>query len=131
MANQFPTESTTTGTTGSTGTSATGYGSSGYGGAGPGSGLGSGPSSTGAAVPVGNGERKLDRAVKATHEVVDRAAGTVEQAAGKLRSSYDHMLEIEHEWADTARSRVREHPLTSIAMALAVGLVVGRLTSHR
>lgn len=160
MANQFPTESTTTGSTGSTtglgsssgtgsstGTSignASGFGS-GSTGSSSGSGYGGPSSSTGGSSFAGGtslaggstttGERTLDRtmdkAVQVTHQAVDRAAGTVGQAANKLRSGYDQLLEMEAEWADTARSRVRESPLAAVGIALAVGLVLGRLTAHR
>lgn len=153
MANQFPTESTTSSTSGG---SATGMGSSPSGtGASAGtsignaSGLGSGStgsssgsgyggvsssgsgSSFGAATATAERPLTIDKAVQATHQAVDRAAGTVGQAAEKLRSSYDHLMEMEAEWADTARSRVRESPLAAVGIALAVGLVLGRLTAHR
>ncbi|NRF68202.1 hypothetical protein HLB44_14505 [Aquincola sp. S2] len=74
-------------------------------------------------------ERTLERAVKATHEAVDRAAGSVEQAADKLRTSMDKLNSLEQEWAETLRTRVREHPLASCAAALAVGLMIGRISA--
>jgi ElaB/YqjD/DUF883 family membrane-anchored ribosome-binding protein len=96
------------------------------------SGLSSGTTSYGGAATAERTlDRTMDKAVQATHQAVDRAAGTMGQAAERLRTRYDHLMEMEQEWADTARTRVRESPLAAVAIALAVGLVVGRLTSHR
>ena len=118
MANEFPTQSSTPGMPGS---------STGGNGTGQRSAIDS-PSAT-SNEAAAEAQRKLDRAVKATHEAVDRAAGSVEQAAQKLRSRVDQLAEIEREWAESCRIRVREHPLSSIGIALTIGLLIGRLSA--
>jgi ElaB/YqjD/DUF883 family membrane-anchored ribosome-binding protein len=46
----------------------------------------------------------------------------------KLRAKAENLRETGTEWADSARSKVRDNPLTALATALALGLVIARLT---
>jgi ElaB/YqjD/DUF883 family membrane-anchored ribosome-binding protein len=90
----------------------------------------SGSSDGGSAGRSGGDDRKFDRAVHATHEAVDRAAASLDEAAERMRQSYEHMCAMEREWAESCRIRVREHPLACVAAAVAAGVLIGRLSSR-
>jgi ElaB/YqjD/DUF883 family membrane-anchored ribosome-binding protein len=84
----------------------------------------------------------MDRVVQSAHEAVDRMADRagpaverlrsgVNQAADVLQSRADELNEIQKEWIDSARACVRDHPLASVAVALAAGMVLSKLLSSR
>lgn len=95
----------------------------------------------GAQVPTpASGSPLLDSAVRGVHETVDRVAAKVspaiEQLVGSAHSATDsaqqrarELGETGHEWAETLRATVREHPLACVAAALAVGLLVSRIAA--
>jgi len=81
----------------------------------------------------------LSRVVQGAHSAIDKLADTVaphvqrlEQGVGtageSLQMRADHAREVGDEWAENLRSTVRENPLAAVATALAVGLLVSRLT---
>jgi ABC-type transporter Mla subunit MlaD len=81
---------------------------------------------------------RLDNAVRGVHETVDRVAAKVTPAIDHLVGSAHHVTDAAHqralrlnqtgnEWADSLRTSVRQHPLTSVAMALAAGYLVSRI----
>ena len=93
---------------------------------------GTGPSST-AAVDLVN--RVADKA----HATIDRLATTAAPAAQQLQKSLEDTNDLLHqradrlratgnEWCDGLRANVREHPLMAIGTALAVGMLIARLT---
>lgn len=81
----------------------------------------------------------LNRVVQGAHNAVDRFA---EGAAPRVRqlgesvSRAETALGVKAEqlgragdaWAESVRGRVRSHPLTAIAVALALGAVIARAT---
>lgn len=82
--------------------------------------------------------QRLDGVVREAHATLDRVAAqvapAVEHLADSARSASDaaqrqaqDIGEMGHEWAQTLRATVREHPLASLAVALAVGVLVSRL----
>lgn len=82
----------------------------------------------------------IDSVVRGVHDTVDRVAATaapaVERLVGGVNNATDaaqqrarEVSELGHEWAETLRATVREHPLASLAAALAVGMLVSRITS--
>lgn len=90
------------------------------------------PSSTAAADLV---NRVADKA----HATIDRLATTAAPKAQQLQKSLEDTNELlqdraerlrltGNEWCDTLRSNVREHPLMAVGTALAVGLLIARLT---
>ncbi|WP_377154844.1 YqjD family protein [Roseateles sp. UC29_93] len=90
------------------------------------------PSSTAAADLV---SRVADKA----HATIDRLATTAAPKAQQLQKSLEDTNELLHEraerlrttgneWCDSLRSNVREHPLMAVGTALAVGLLIARLT---
>jgi ElaB/YqjD/DUF883 family membrane-anchored ribosome-binding protein len=51
------------------------------------------------------------------------------ETASRLRERSQQLLD--HPAIGTARSYVREHPVAAIGIAIAVGLLISRLTSRR
>jgi ElaB/YqjD/DUF883 family membrane-anchored ribosome-binding protein len=92
-----------------------------------------------ATTTVGSSAQPLiDSVVRSAHDTVDRvaakAAPAVERLVGGAHGASDAVRQrareagdLGHEWADSLRATVRDHPLASIAIALAVGVLVSRL----
>lgn len=87
-----------------------------------------------------SGTDMFARVVQGAHETVDRLAETaaphvqrltqgVGNASGSLHQRADQMREVSDEWAENLRDTVRENPLAALAAALAVGVIVARITS--
>jgi ElaB/YqjD/DUF883 family membrane-anchored ribosome-binding protein len=99
----------------------------------PGAGLGASKSAFSGGADTGIDtatERRFERVVSGAHDAVDTAAESVAQAAERLRTQAQRFTEIEREYAEAARNRVREHPLSAIAAALLLGVLLGRLSSR-
>jgi ElaB/YqjD/DUF883 family membrane-anchored ribosome-binding protein len=88
-----------------------------------------------------NGE-SVDRLAKSAHAAIDRVAESAKPAMDKAHSAAagaaasveakaGALGELEKQWMDSAREHVRQNPLTSIALAVAAGMLLARLTSHR
>jgi ElaB/YqjD/DUF883 family membrane-anchored ribosome-binding protein len=86
------------------------------------------------------GKPLLDSVVRGVHDTVDRVAATaapavdklvggVSNASGAAQQRAREVSELGQEWAETLRATVREHPLASLAVALAVGVLVSRVAS--
>ena len=67
------------------------------------------------------GSPRLDNAVRGVHDTVDRVAA-------KVSPAIEHLAERAHR--ATERTTVRDRPLTCLAMALAAGYLVGRLSGN-
>ena len=103
-------------------------------------GLPSGPSG------AGNGHDDIDgmpdlvtNVVEGAHQTIDRLADqamphvqrlkeNVASATEMLDERADQIREMTDEWMETLRCTVREHPLAALGAALALGLVVARLS---
>ena len=81
----------------------------------------------------------LARVVQGAHDTIDRLAETaaphvhrLQEGMGStnelLHSRADQAREMSEEWAENLRCTVRENPLAAVATALAVGVLVARLT---
>jgi ElaB/YqjD/DUF883 family membrane-anchored ribosome-binding protein len=85
---------------------------------------------------TGNGQPDLmSRVVQGAHQTIDqlaeRATPHVErlyQKGDELGVRADHLREVGDEWAESMRSTVRENPLAAVAVAVAVGMLVARIT---
>ena len=86
-----------------------------------------------------DGNEVVSRVAQGAHETVDRLAEKAAPAVHKLESTVAHANEVLHaqaakarelgdEWTDNLRGTVREHPLTAVGVALAVGMLFARLT---
>ena len=82
----------------------------------------------------------VDRAAQTAHETIDRVAAkagpALEQlqsaattAAQSLQDKAATLGEMEEQWLESARTCVREHPLASVAVAVAAGMLISRLSS--
>ena len=83
----------------------------------------------------------MRRVVQGAHEAVDRIAdkaipaverlrGTYNDAADSLKQRADQAADLKDEWTESLRTAVREHPLAAIGTALALGVILARLTSN-
>lgn len=81
----------------------------------------------------------MDRVVQGAHDTVDKLAEkarpqverlqhTASSASESLHARADHARELGEEWAESLRSTVREHPLAAVGTALALGLIIARLS---
>ena len=81
----------------------------------------------------------VSRVAQGVHETVDRLADKAAPVAQKLESTVAHANEALHdqmhrarevgdEWSESLRGTVREHPLASLMVALAAGVLISRLT---
>jgi hypothetical protein len=81
----------------------------------------------------------LERVVQGAHEAIDRVAATtipaVEQWSQKashvgeaLNERADRLGDMQEQWLDDARHTVREHPIASVLAAVALGMLVARIT---
>lgn len=82
----------------------------------------------------------INRVVQGAHEAVDRFAEKAGPAVERVKSGVGSMSEtmrakasefgaIEAQWAESCRSTVREHPLATVAVALAAGALLSKLFS--
>jgi ElaB/YqjD/DUF883 family membrane-anchored ribosome-binding protein len=88
---------------------------------------------------AGSAKPLLDSVVRTAHDAVDRVAAKAAPALERVVSGAQGATQavqqrardandLSHEWADSLRATVRDHPLASLAVALAVGVLVSRLT---
>jgi ElaB/YqjD/DUF883 family membrane-anchored ribosome-binding protein len=81
----------------------------------------------------------MDRAVQAGHNTIDRvadaSASTVRRMGERMQGAEDALhaktaqLRITRdEWVESMRGTVRSNPLASVAAAMALGLLVARVT---
>ena len=96
---------------------------------------GSTPSSTGtgryAESVAERGSEGLSRLSDSAHQTLERVSGAASHAASRLSERGHELWEMRGEALDTARSYVRQHPVATIGIAIAVGLLISRLTSRR
>lgn len=85
------------------------------------------------------GDDLLNRVVQGAHEAIDRLAGTAaphvhrlqEQVASAGETFNVKASDVRHmsdEWTESLRHTVREHPVAAMATALAVGMLIARIT---
>jgi ElaB/YqjD/DUF883 family membrane-anchored ribosome-binding protein len=73
----------------------------------------------------------VDRLASGAHEAVDKIAGAATQAADALEVKGEQLKGVQVRVMDECRGYVREHPVASLGIALAVGFVLSRLLSSR
>jgi ElaB/YqjD/DUF883 family membrane-anchored ribosome-binding protein len=89
-------------------------------------------------VPGSVSDPAIERMARGAHSAVDRVAGSASTAVERVRTGVQgavgsvsdkmHDLSASREvWADSARERVREHPLATVGAALAVGYLLARI----
>lgn len=81
----------------------------------------------------------VSRVAEGAHATVDRLAEVATPAAQKIEATLSQASEAVHEqmhrareagdeWSESLRDTVREHPLTSVVVALAAGALIARLS---
>ena len=86
-----------------------------------------------------DGSALVSRVAQGLHETVDRVADKAAPAAQKLESTMTHAnaslhdqlhhaRELGDQWTTSLRGTVREHPLTSVVVALAAGALIARIS---
>lgn len=94
-------------------------------------------SASGAGDPANN--EMLQRVVQGAHQTIDRLADTAaphvqklqEQVAGAseaLNAKASDIRALGDEWVGSMRCNVREHPLVAVGAALALGMLIARLS---
>jgi ElaB/YqjD/DUF883 family membrane-anchored ribosome-binding protein len=74
---------------------------------------------------------RLGRLSETAQQTMDRVTDAASQAANRLSERGQELWEMRGEAVDTARSYVRQHPIATIGIAIAIGLLISRLTSRR
>src|SRR5215471_1694142 len=69
----------------------------------------------------------IDRLAEGAVPHVNRLQESMASASGSLQERSDRARETADEWAESLRCTVRENPLASLGVALAVGLLLARL----
>ena len=72
----------------------------------------------------------IDRLSAGAHRTLDRVESTAADAADQLDARTEEWSEAAGEWVNATRGYVREHPVASLALALAAGYLLSRLTSR-
>lgn len=73
----------------------------------------------------------VDRVAAGAHTVVDKIAGAATNAAETLGEKGDQLKAAQARATEASRDYIRENPLTSIGIAVAVGFLLSRLVSSR
>ena len=73
----------------------------------------------------------FNRLTDSAQQTLDRVTDAASQTANRLSEKGQELWERRGEAVDTARSYVREHPLATIGIAIAIGLLISRLTARR
>lgn len=79
----------------------------------------------------------IGRIAQSAHETIDRLAESAAPHVNRLQESLsgdalhqraDDMREWRDEWTESVRTTVRENPLAAVGVALAVGMLIARLS---
>jgi ElaB/YqjD/DUF883 family membrane-anchored ribosome-binding protein len=73
----------------------------------------------------------LGRLTETAQQAMERLSDVASQTANRLSEKGQELWDMRGEAADQARSYVREHPIATIGIAIAIGLLISRLTSRR
>lgn len=86
-------------------------------------------------------EEAMNRAVQGAHTMVDRLAekavpaveglvSGVNSASEALKTGADDLGAMQERWIENCRGYVREHPLVSVGVAVAAGVLLSRLMAR-
>jgi len=96
------------------------------------------PASTTSNGAAGTPQKMVERVARSAHDTVDRVAAAAGPAIERLTNSYstagetlrakaDQLGAMEEQWISSARSYVREHPFTAVAIGVLAGVLISRL----
>jgi ElaB/YqjD/DUF883 family membrane-anchored ribosome-binding protein len=72
----------------------------------------------------------IDRLSSSAHDAVDRAAGVATAAAERFGAKGKDLVAAGDQWMSVTRDYVREHPVATVGIAVAVGYLLSRITSR-
>jgi ElaB/YqjD/DUF883 family membrane-anchored ribosome-binding protein len=86
-------------------------------------------------------ENAVNRAAQSAHAMVDRVAEKAQPAVERVRSGIssasetletgvEHLGEMQDRWLEDCRGCVRDHPLASVGLAVAAGVLLSRLMAR-
>ena len=104
--------------------------------------------SSGGKTPTAHDERSSDasemieRIAQSAHQTIDRLAEVAAPRVNRLQEGLsgagdslhmrvDRVRDVSGEWTESLRCTVRDNPLAAIGVALAVGVLIARLSSSR
>lgn len=96
------------------------------------------PTSTTSPETAAATEDVVNRAARSAHAMVDRVAekagpavarvrGGIDSATESLQYGVEQIGEAQSRWVENSRGRIREHPLASIGVAVAGGMLLNLL----
>jgi ElaB/YqjD/DUF883 family membrane-anchored ribosome-binding protein len=77
---------------------------------------------------AGSAHHAIDKVAEQAAPRVRRLRSRLNDAGQRLHSGSNEISALSNEWAESARCTVREQPLTALAIAAAVGWLLGRLS---
>lgn len=86
---------------------------------------------------VAHADDLIGRIAQSAHQTIDRLAETAAPHVSRLQENLsgdalhqraDQVREVGDEWTESLRCTVRENPLAAVGVALAVGLLIARLS---
>ena len=88
--------------------------------------------------PAGTAEKLAEQASAGfarlsdtAHQTMGRVSDLASQTAGRLSERGHELMDMQGRAIESARGYVREHPVAAIGIAIAIGLIISRLTSRR
>lgn len=89
--------------------------------------------------PSNRGDGFVERTAQAAHQTIDEVAEKAGETIERLQASASNMGEqlsdkaqalsdLEYQMVEKVRDCVRDHPLASVLMAVAAGVLIARLT---
>ncbi len=73
----------------------------------------------------------IDKAANSVNEAVDKVASATNQAAEVLGKKGEQLKNAEQQLLEDCRVYVRDHPMTSVGIAVAAGFLLSRVVSGR
>jgi len=98
-----------------------------------------GPAESGSNGAAAHQQPLTDRMTQGAHQTIDRLAetaaphierveGALADASGHVKDQVRQVREKGDEWADDLRATVRRNPLSAVAVAMAIGALIARIT---
>jgi ElaB/YqjD/DUF883 family membrane-anchored ribosome-binding protein len=74
---------------------------------------------------------KLGHLSDTAHQTMERFSHAASQAASRLSERGEELWALQGKATETARTYMREHPLATIGIAVAIGLILSKLFTRR
>lgn len=75
---------------------------------------------------------RIGRLTEGAHHTIDRVAESATSTARRLGARRAQLADLQHRWAASSCQTVCRHPVASLAIALAAGVLISHLTeNHR